>query len=70
MACSNPRMVQQNVSVDPDTYDKLRRLSAITRVSIGEYIRQGVEAVLDVAEKQMDTVEKARDALASRGNKP
>ncbi len=68
MASSNPRMVQHNVYVDPDTYEKLRKLSAATRVSIGEYIRQGVQAVLDVAETQMDTVEKARDALREKND--
>ena len=51
------RKVSVNVLLDPRQHERLRRLSDATRVSAGQYIREGLERVLDLAERQQRTVD-------------
>lgn len=44
--CATPRMVQQQVILDPEQRDQLRALSARTRIPQSVFVREGIEAIL------------------------
>jgi len=51
--------VKRAITLDADKHERLMALAAETRVPAAEYIREGIERVLDLAEKQQDAIERA-----------
>lgn len=52
-------MVQTNISVDPDKWEALKELAAKHRVPVAVLVRDGLDRVLPLAEKQQATIEQS-----------
>jgi len=59
-------MVQKTFSVEEDKLARLQALSARTRVPIAVYVREAIDRVLDLAEKQQRMAESAQSSEGSR----
>ena len=53
------RMVQLSFTVDAQRHARLHALSKATRVPASEYLREGLDRVLNLAEKQQAAAEAA-----------
>lgn len=62
------RLVHTNVDLDEERHARLHRLSKRTRVPASTLVRQGLDRVLELAEAQQRTIERAsaRDDKTSR----
>jgi predicted DNA-binding protein len=52
-------MIKRTFALDEDQSERLRVLSARTRVPASIYIREGIDRVLDLAEKQQRSIDSA-----------
>ena len=52
------RMVQTNIQIDDEKWQKLKAIAAAQRVPVAVLVREGLDRVLPLAEKQQDTVER------------
>lgn len=55
------KSVRISVTVSERQRDGLKRISEKTGVPISQYVREALARVLDLAEKQMDSIERALD---------
>jgi predicted DNA-binding protein len=53
------RMVQKTFTIEEGKLERLKALSAKTRVPVSVYIREALDRVLDLAEKQQRMTEQA-----------
>lgn len=53
-------MTRRQVTLSEEQMQRLRALSEHSRVPAAVFIREGIDRVLDLAEKQMDTLEHAQ----------
>lgn len=58
---SSERMVARTVLLDEHQHERLRALSEATRVPAATYVREGIDAVLDIAERQQRMVDSAQE---------
>jgi hypothetical protein len=70
MARGRPRytataLTQVNVYVDPERWERVRRVSEMLRIPISELVRSSLDEVLALAESQMNTLERVIAAEAS-----
>lgn len=61
MTKSKERMVVRTFTLDEDKHARLRALSERTRIPAGELIREGLETVLSIAERQWRMVAHVQD---------
>lgn len=59
-------MIQTNISVDEDKWEKLREIAAHLRVPAAVLARQGIDSVLEIAETQQNTIERTLAEIDSR----
>lgn len=59
-------MVRRTILVTTEVWGKLKRVAEDRRVPIAEFVREGIDAVLDLAEKQQDTIERVAKELQRR----
>jgi len=59
------RKIKRPVELDSDAHGRLMALSRHTRVPAAEYVREGLDAVLGLAEKQQTTAESSVAAWAA-----
>jgi len=61
------RMASRTVQLDVEQHARLRALSERTKVPAGEYVREGLARLLDLAERQLRTIDAA---VARQERKP
>lgn len=54
------RMIKRQVTMTRAQWEKLQELSRSTRVPAAVFMREGIDRVLDLAEKQMDAIDRAK----------
>lgn len=53
-------MIKRQVTMTRAQWEKLQELSRSTRVPAAVFMREGIDRVLDLAEKQMDAIDRAK----------
>ena len=56
------RMVSRNIMIDEEKHARLRAISKKMRIPMAVLIREGLDRVLELAEKQQDSIERAQRA--------
>lgn len=63
---TNKRMCEKSIQLDEEKHAKLQSIAASRRVSMAVVVREGLDRVLDLAEKQQNTTERYLKNRASR----
>lgn len=58
-------MKKRSVDVDPDRWEKLKRIAEGQGRPVTELAQEGIDVVLDLAEKQQNTIERTVARLES-----
>lgn len=61
------KKVQTGVLLDPDKYERLKKVATELRIPVAVLIRDGIDRVLDLAEKQQATTDRY---WAEQGKEP
>lgn len=66
MVTTKERMVHMSITLDAEKIERLKAIAAARRVPMAVLWREGLERVLDLAEKQQATVDRYHQEKAAR----